>query len=355
MQTPRQHRLIQHSRRHFFGALFAAALGGCTLFSTPINAGGKNMTELTKNMQAVCVGRFVFEIPSVARIKGWTQNVDDTKIETISRPAMNKTAFENKIAQRVTLLKTSPHKTDGILFKDKIQLTPDSLLFVYRENESNRRIFELEAWFWRPALEMKFHAGISNEDLVEGIDDISKVVKSFSPVPISDMTRLPPGLCIETGVITGSVPRGEAVAVSGRIDQYPGVTFSFSTQTQSKPHEDPTMIDRIARSFGLGDRLGKEISASTTFLRKGKRSLNGQKGEEIVAVITINGETSMKANAEFYTEPKTLDKPTIEISLSDQTHDDNTHKPYPKNLTQEEFLALWDALLNGIKLRPGAL
>ena len=350
-----QHKSTWLNRRRFISALFAATLSGCALNSTPINAGAEDMTELTKNMQAVCVGRFVFEIPSVARINGWDQKVDRTKIETISRPAINKTAFENKIAQRVTLLKTSPHKTDGILFKDKIQLTPDSQLFVYRENESNRRIFELEAWFWRPALEMKFHAGISNEDLVEGIDDISKVVKSFSPVPTSDMTRLPPGLCIETGVITGSVPRGEAVAVSGRIDQYPGASFSFSTQTASKPYDDLTLIQRNDRSFNLGDRLGKEISASTTFLRKGKRSLNGQKGEEIVAVITINGETSMEANAEFYTEPKTLDKPSIEISLSDKTHDDNTHKPYPKNLTQEEFLALWDALLNGIKLRPGAL
>ena len=264
-------------------------------------------------------------------------------------------AFENQITQRVALLKTSPHKTDGVLFKDKIQLSPESILLVYRENQSDRRMHQLDVLFWRQALEMKFHTETSDEYLAEGIDDISKVVKSFSPVPTSDMTRLPPGMCIEKGVITGSVPRGEAVAVSGRIDQYPGVTFSFSTQTQSKPHEDPTMIDRIARSFGLGDRLGKEISASTTFLRKGKRSLNGQKGEEMVAVIKIDGETSMEASAEFYTEPNTLDKPTIEISLSDQTHDDNTHKPYPKNFTQEEFLALWDALLNGIKLRPGAL
>ena len=350
-----QHKSTWLNGWRFTGALLAATLGGCALNSAPINAGGEDMTELTKNMQAVCVGRFVFEIPSVARINGWDQKVDMSTIETISRPAINKMAFENKIAQRVALLKTSPHKTDGVLFKDKIQLSPESILLVYRENQSDRRMHQLDVLFWRQALEMKFHTETSDEYLAEGIDDISKVVKNFSPRPTSDMTRLPPGLCMETGIIAGSAFRAEEVAVSGRIDQYPGASFSFSTKTEGKPHEGLTMIDRIARSFGLDDRLGKEISASTTFLRKGKHSLNGQKGEEIVAVITINGETSMEATAEFYPDPNTLDKPSIEISLSDQTHDDNTHKPYPKNLTQEEFLALWDALLNGIKLRPGAL
>lgn len=115
------------------------------------------------------------------------------------------------------------------------------------------------------------------------------------------------------------------------------------------------MLERNSHSFGLGDLLSKEISSSTKFLRRGKRTINGQKGAEMLAVMTINGETSYEAKAEFYPVPNTLDKPMIEVALGDQTHDTNTHKPYSKNLTKEEFLALWDALLNGIKLRPGAI
>ncbi|MEQ6340991.1 MAG: T6SS immunity protein Tli4 family protein [Gammaproteobacteria bacterium] len=345
------HRSIRINKRRLIGALCAAVLIGCT----PNYAGEKIMTELTKTMRPVCVGRFVVEIPTAASIKGWDQKVDMSKIETVFPPALNKMAFENKVAQRETLLKTSPHETDGVLFKNKIQLTPESDLFVYRENESNRRIFELEAWLWRPTLEMKFHAGISDRNLASGIERITKVVKSFTPLPTSDTTHLPAGLCIEKGIITGSHFRAEEVAIAGRIDAYPGAGFSFSTRTAGKPHEGPTMIQRIDRSFGLGDWIGKEATAATKFLRKGKRSLNGQQGEELVAVFTKNGEMHMQADAEFYPEPNTLDKPSIKVSLGDQTHDDNTHARYPKNLTQEEFLALWDALLNGIKLRPGAI
>lgn len=345
------HRSIHINKWRLIGALCAVALGGCT----SNHAGEKNMIELTKTMQPVCVGRFVVEIPTAARVHGWDQKVDDVKIETISPPAKNQIAFENKVAQRERDLKVSPHKTEGVLFKNKIRLTPESELLVYREDQHDTFGYELETLYWRPALEMKFHTEASNKYLAEWVDDITKVVKSFTPLSTSDITRLPPGLCIEKGIITGSHFRAEEVAISGRIDGYPGVRFSISTQTASKPYDDLTLIQRNARSFGLGDWMAKEMTAATKFLRKGKRSLNGQKGEELVAVIILNGETSLEANAEFYPDPNTLDKPSIEISLSDQTHDDNTHAPYPKTLTQEEFLALWDALLNGIKLRPGAI
>ena len=70
---------------------------------------------------------------------------------------------------------------------------------------------------------------------------------------------------------------------------------------------------------------------------------------------TTDGEMSIDANAELNEGPKTPGEPSIKVLLSDQTHDDNTHKPFNKNLTKEEFLALWDALLNSIKLRPGAI
>lgn len=343
------------SKGSFTSALFAVALGGCTILSTPLNAGEKNMTELTKNLKTVCVGRFAIEMPAVARVKGWDQNVDRTKIETVFPPAPNRMAFDTKISQRVNQLKTSPHETDGFLFKNNIQLTADSELLVYREDKIDTFQFQLDAFFWRPALEMKFHSRTSEKYFTQGVDRVSKLVKSFTPTPTPDIPHHPPGLCIENGLITGSTFRPEEVAISGRIDQYPGLGFSFYTQTAGKPHEGKTMLERIGFSFGLGDWIGKTASASTKFLRKGKREINGQKGEEMVAVITYNGETSFEANAEFYPTPNTLEKPMIKVSLGDQTHDDNTHQPFNKNLTQEEFLALWDALLNGIKLRPGAI
>jgi hypothetical protein len=348
---------IGHRNTSSVGYLLTALLAGVLccygLFYSPSYAAENNMFELTKTMQPVCLGRLVVEIPAVAKIRGWDQKVDYTNIVSIDTPSPSRKFFDAKIVQREKQLQTSPNDTDGVLFKSRIRLTPDSELLVYRKGKLDHRIFQLDALFWRPTFEYMFHREISTDDLADGVDGITKTVKRFIPMLTADlMSTPPPGLCIEHGVITGSEFRGESVAISGRIAEYPGLGFTFSTQSTDQQPEEPRMIARIERSFGMGDAIGKEVSAATRFIRKGKRKLNGQSGEELVAVMTIDGETSYEANAEFYGEPNSVDKPNIEVSLSDQTHDDNTHKPYNKNLTEKEFLALWDALLNGIKPRP---
>jgi hypothetical protein len=332
-------------------ALLAALLWSCNLYAPPINTGENKMSDLSKTTQPVCVGRLVIEIPTVAKIRGWSQNVDDTKIVSVEHPSPNRKTFDTNISQRERQLKMSPHDTDGVLFKNRIRLSSDSELLVYREVKSDRRMYQLDAPFWSPSFEYLFHSETSNEYLETGIARVTKVVKSFTPMPTKDLTSLPTGLCIEHGVITGSEFRGESVAISGGIDEYPGVGFSISTQSTDQGPEEPRMIARIERSFGMGDKIGKEITAATRFLRKSKRKLNGQDGQELVMRVTLDGETSYEAMAEFYGEPNSLDKPNIKVSLSDQSHDDNTHKPYGKNLTEQEFLALWDALLNGIRPR----
>ncbi|MDO8989135.1 MAG: T6SS immunity protein Tli4 family protein [Sideroxyarcus sp.] len=345
---------IAHIKRYLAIALLATTLCGSELFAATINQGKNNMTELTKTMKTVCVGRLVIEIPEVAHIKGWDQEVERLTIESISPPSISRKAFDAKVHHREIVLKTSPHKTEGHLLKSKVQPSPDSVLFVYREDGADTTGYGFDAFFWRPGVEYQLKSSAANSSLDVKTARISKVVQDIIATPTTNLATLPPGLCIEHGVITGADNeyRREHVAVSGRIDAYPGLTFSFSTQSASQPSDDLTLIQRTDRSLGMGDAMGKEVSAATKFLRKGKRKLNGQNGEEMVAVITINGETSIEASAEFYAEPKVLDKPNIEVSLSDQTHDDNNHKPYGKNLTEKEFLALWDTMLNSIKPRP---
>ncbi|MBU1424453.1 MAG: hypothetical protein KKH12_10360 [Gammaproteobacteria bacterium] len=311
------------------------------------------MSDLTKNMRPVCFGRLVIEIPTVSKIRGWEQTVDDTIIESLDHPSPSRKAFDTKITQREKLLRTSPNDTDGVLFKNRIRLTPESELLVYRKGKVDHRMYQLDALFWQPSFEYLFHTETTNKYLDTGIARITKVVNNYHPTPPTiDLLSIPTGLCIEHGVVIGNEFRGESVSIGGLIEEYPGLFFSFSTESTDRGPEEPKMIARIERSFGMGDAIGKEVSAATRFIRKGNRKLNGQDGQELVMRATLDGVTHMSADAEFYGEPNSLDKPDIKVSLSDQTHDDNTHKPYNKNLTEKEFLALWDALLNGIKPRP---
>jgi hypothetical protein len=49
-----------------------------------------------------------------------------------------------------------------------------------------------------------FHTRTTDKYFDAGMARISKVVKSFVPMPTTDFMSLPPGLCIEHGVVTGS-------------------------------------------------------------------------------------------------------------------------------------------------------
>jgi hypothetical protein len=84
------------NRRNLLAALLAMALCGCDLFVTPVNTGEIIMSDLTKTMRPVCLGRLVVEIPTVAKINGWSQKVDDTKIVSVEHPSPNRKTFARR-------------------------------------------------------------------------------------------------------------------------------------------------------------------------------------------------------------------------------------------------------------------
>ena len=314
-------------------------------------------SELTQNMQPICVGRLILEIPAVANINNWQHEVDFIKIISITPPSPSQKSFDAKVNLLETKLKNSPHKTESVRLKTKIQLSPQQVLFVYRENDIVSNMYELEGLSWHPNLEYQFKDSTTNKYLDVSIAGISKLLKSFTAVPNMDSTNTPAGFCLENGVLTDTDKdfRGEDITIKGDAKSYPGLEFEFSASSTNKKFDDKTLLQRHESSYGLGDAMAQIMIGGTKYLRKGKRTLNGQSGEELAAVIKVDGETSMHANAEFYGEPNVLDKPMITLSMNYDPSEDDTQQEKKKTLTEKEFLALWDALLNSIRPRTNSL
>ena len=353
--------LIPHKPSRILKPLLTVLLGtllsACNSFATPVQTGKKIMTDLTQTMYPICVGRLILEIPAVAKIENWSYEVDEIKINSITPPSLSQKAFDAKVNQLEAKLKTSPHNTEGVRFKSKTQLSPDRVLFVSRESKSDTTGYEVEALFWHPSVEYQFKDSTTNKYLEETTSIISKLIQSVVAMPTMDSTKAPPGFCLENGVLasTSTDYRSEDVAIKGGIDTYPGLEFKFSASSTNKKFDDRTLLERHESSYGLGDAMAQTMIGGTKYLRKGKRKLNGQSGEELAAVIKVDGETSMHANAEFYGEPNVLDKPMIRLSLDYDPSEENTQQITKKTLTEKEFLALWDALLNSIRPRTNSL
>ena len=347
--------ILMQTFKYFSLGLLALFFTGCNSYATPVKTGEKIMSELTKTMQPVCVGRFIIEIPTVANIHKWSHESDYIKVESISPPSVNQKTFEAKVRKLEAKLKTSPHDTDIVLLKNKIQLAQNNILFVYREKKDVKTRYKLEALFWQPDIEYLFSVDTTNKYLDKTIEDITKLTKSFIALPTKAVISGPSGFCVEHGVITLKETRFESIEVIGRIAEYPGLEFKFSTQSTNDKFDDKTLIERLSGSFNMGNALSAFMTESTTFLRKGKRKLNGQQGEEVVVSFKTNDKKSMDASAEFYGEPHTLEKPLIEIELTYDQKTDEPPQPNKKTLSEKDFLALWDALLNGIKPRTSSL
>ena len=248
---------------------------------------------------------------------------------------------------------------EGVLFKTKTQFSPERLLYVYRKNATDTKGYIVEALFWQSNIEYQFKNSTTNKYLDETTEIISKLIKSFVAIPNLKPSNAPAGFCLENGILTDDSNRAtfrrEVISVKGSIENYPGLEFEFDTSATSRKNEEPTLIERNDRSFNFGDAMGIAVLNSTKFLRKKKRSLNGQSGEELVLINRLDGKTSMSADAEFYGEPNVLEKPYIRISLNYSVPTANTETPNKKTLTEKEFVALWDSFLNGIRPRKTSL
>ena len=150
------------------------------------------MSELTKTMRPVCVGRLIFEIPAVATLEDWRYEVDFIKINSIFPASQNQKTFDAKVNQLENKLKTSPHKTEGVQLKSKTQLSPERFLFVYRKDSKNSSGFGLESLFWYPNIEYQFKATSTNKYLEETNNIISALTKSFVAIPNMTPSNAPP-------------------------------------------------------------------------------------------------------------------------------------------------------------------
>ena len=182
------------------------------------------------------------------------------------------------------------------------QLSPERVLFVYREGASDTTGYRLEAFFWHPNIEYKFEKNTTNRHLDNVVECISNLVSSFVAIPTLNLENAPPGFCIENGVFTHTSTdfRSEKITIKGSIKDYPGLEFDFSTSSTNKKFDDKTLLQRHESSYGLGDAMAQTMKEATKYLRKGKRTLSGQAGEELAASFTIDGKTSMNGTAEFY-------------------------------------------------------
>ncbi|MFC0167567.1 T6SS immunity protein Tli4 family protein [Pseudoduganella danionis] len=335
-----------------------------TLFSVPSIADSKNMNGhsvmnksdkyFTKS-KALCFTRFTIDIPKNSQtVYGrLSAGAELTRIEGGANKIDEIIKFDIKNSQK-----------DAELFKKYNKITEITEKIISTDNPDIKQLITLngiDTYILRSYLKLAQDVYISTGSSIIGHDVreyFLSDIEVFKHLRARKDDEIPtePGICIDGAFSTLETPY-ESIEFGVRLTDFPDVHFSFQSiksgnlGMELELKKDLEEGKQNARATGLGAWVKK-----LKVLRLGKRTVNDWHGEEMLLhVPSGNGKPSYH---KFVFRALCIEDdplhPYVEMTLDTGVVENQSASKEP-SLSDEEALALWDKLLNSIRVRPNAV
>lgn len=338
------------------------------------------MSKLTETMAPRCFGRYLIDLPADMKL-GTTYLTIVNKEVWVEVVPMTKLNHEGRLRYRETELKSGhlDGRPDQPLLKEIVKVDGGGSVFNHaRDGGSNvLRTLELHAWrdgyafkIWVNARDMNYE-----EEKERNRPDArptttpekqARLLQLFSRLRGRAETEVPTesGLCIAHGFIRGPAVEVEDVSMHFVLSSMPDVRLFVATD--SGIGGDTSLLER-------GQAIKAMIEAAKGYtVRKGSRKANGLTFEEWLIAGNTNERTvdGTHVKGHFFTlegnsKLGNAKAPVFIVELfngeRESEPDDGipAHEKIPRpNLTQASFseaqtVALWDAMSNTLRPRPG--
>ena len=312
-----------------------------------------NARELQMNnlKTTYCIGRYLIDLPADALINGQTY---DYKYGRINSQSMDEPDFERQMAQREAELRAG-EQSDGYLLKNVLRSAPTMRIFELQQELLMGPSVGFEAYQWIDDRVFE----LSQMDTVQTkyAEVISTVRTEIFPHLRARQTHeIPraPGFCIKDGFISndGASRQFEDAAITFKFAKWPGVWVSVETTTVTKLGQ-PSLLQRIDGSEVW--EAYKDVVSQVRTLRRGQRTINGRVGEEYLVTLPTDGGYRLH---QFHWEAQGTEvgnalEPTLTVELESGMTRENGVPTRPR-LTDEQAVALFDAVVDSVRLRPAA-
>jgi Tle cognate immunity protein 4 C-terminal domain/Tle cognate immunity protein 4 N-terminal domain len=307
-------------------------------------------TELTTDMRAHCLGRFLVDMPKEAIVASQSDRYGSV-IEHL--PHLSLEEFNRRVLQREKELREASHETEGSMLKQSLEPFPNSRLLVYRENRFSTYTVAIDAFVWKTQSLFRIRGGA---------DDVGDKVRNAINVYSERLQRIERragneiptklGFCIDGGFIPGSEYMNEFTEITFNFAKHRDVIVTISTMVNGDKVDEGLLARAARNDKDIEARLLSQIKE----LRRGKRAAGGLDGEELLTKVPSDDKQHQLHDFTWEAPgaPNALAKPTIRLDLitgRGKTQNDSV----APSLSDEEALALWDAILNSLRLRPGAV
>lgn len=337
------------------------------------------MSELTSSMQTRCLGRYLIDLPDTIH---WSPGMevslyyghreDFTEIDVI---LIDNDSSLERFAARVKRRAESigaeiNSKTNSSMLVLNKSLDDHRVLLRYFDDSGMDNYHRHEIHFLLANAHMLLFAE-SFKGVIGPVE--ARLVKLSTQLrPISTQpTQMGSGFCFGP-VVIDSDNDYEMMTVSERDTRRRDIAFELTMNTMT-PGSEESLFDRVNEGLGA---FG--LNAST--LRKGTAHIAGEKADEVLLKFKEQGITELSFG--LWAKPPTasLAKPNFELNmntggelLSRRPYDYllknpgwlksailDTSEPEDlptvnSSLTDDEAIALWDAIVKSVRPRPGAV
>lgn len=320
-----------------------------------------NVDNFLKYLKTRCIGRYLVDLPA-------SYIVADTSLERInglivSTKRMFPPSFQQQVHLREKeLLSTKiasqenmpylknkhslPNGLEGVIFeRGKGEIKPDSFRVFEAHMYNNGVAFRVESAFTNASdKRYDFKRSIDPDIYIDNsLQKMNELIDLLMRIQGRDEDYIPttPGTCIQNAFITDNGRDKEEIDILFEGSEKSQLRFGISTDNFT--HEEDSLLER-------SDTIATKILPSNgRVLRKGIRRINQLYAEELLAV----GDYSFSGNKRYdfilLTNEKTgsYKNPVFSFEL---LNDEWMTLSYSQN----EIISFWDAIIQTIRVRPGA-
>lgn len=296
-----------------------------------------------------CFGRYLVDLPPQAQVRA-AYKLWGTEIERL--PGINAPSLQDKVDKRTIALQSMSHDTAGSMLVRRIDHGNGSTSLLSWSSPRRTILMYEEAYLatTSPWQAFKYSGDISASRQAMAVAFLNTLAANIRSRADNEIPT-GPGFCIDQGFIAGNDYRSESVQVGITLPQHPNAFISFDASTGAEEDRLLERVDNFLTKAVLGPLAGLKV------LRKRERNVGAIPAEEYATAATGNGQRVYVFAWESQGKNKSLSEQNVTAGLHVLEQPvDSPQTPYqPAFQSDDEALQLWDAIIDSIRLRPGAV
>lgn len=290
------------------------------------------------------IGRHLVDLPGDAKtIESYKFN--EVKVEPLPN-IKNKNQFDTMVDRRETELQVARRASGSSMFIERATQSNGSVTLVSWEDPSLEIFYRFDTYFRAGSKSLKYSANVSLNRKKNILDLCDELSREWQEIP-SGTIPTSIGFVVDDAILVDKDFNLESWSMSVKFAGKPDVNFtisSFAEETVEKPLRE--------RTAGVHASLLARI-AGLSHLRDRERPVGPIWAEEILTAGTHDGKRYYAFKWEAPGKAWSLAEPNLNISLGVIESDYPTNKE--SFASDDEALELWDAIVDSIRLRPGAV